>query len=233
MARMIPCSTPTPTTTTAVTRATANSSLRSAGSRACRERSTSLRPIRKTTAASTALGRYSGAWSGGGARSRRRPPSSAARPAYGFRLSTIAVFVGLPLTTNVPLSPARDVREAEAEEVELSSKPLVVLDCVGTRGGCALREDHEEQRRRDREQRGGVAQVTPCGTPMCGRPLGTGPRVETPWAGSRRPTRGDHPDHGDEAAGNLLHVAGEADEDREHAADTRSSATRRPRCARA
>ena len=179
---MMPCSTPTPTTTAAVIAATQNSSLRSRQISRMFAMSTSLRPIRKTTAERTAFGRYC---SGFVRKSRTIATTTAvvscATCVRLFASSTISVFVGLPLTTNVLLSPAARLDARQADEVVVLDEALLVLDGVGPRGRGALREDHEEHRRGRREQRRSRrSSRRRSGSRCAGRPLGTGPRIETP-----------------------------------------------------
>ena len=69
-----------------------------------------------------------------------------------FASSTISVFVGLPLTTNVPRQAGREVRRAEPDQVVVLDERLVVADRVGARGRGALGEDHEDHRDGGREQ---------------------------------------------------------------------------------
>ena len=104
---MIPCLTPTTTTTVAVAHATRNSSRRHRMIRRIPRRSISSMPIRNTIDASTASGMYCRGFVRNNStiktmnavtncESWLRPPA----------LSTICVFVGLPFTTNVPDKPA-------------------------------------------------------------------------------------------------------------------------------
>ena len=107
MARMTACSMPTTTTVAAVRRATTNSPDRTRAMPRMPAMSMSLRPMSKTTAARTAFGMYCRAGVRKSRTSATNPPATSCEswvlpPAP----STIWVLVGLPLTTNVPLSPA-------------------------------------------------------------------------------------------------------------------------------
>ena len=107
MATMIPWSTPTRTTVPAVMAATTNSSRRNFQMRFIPATSTNSMPIRNTTVESTADGMY---WSGAVSHSRTIATMATVVTDASWLLppapSTIWVFVGLPLTTNVPVNAA-------------------------------------------------------------------------------------------------------------------------------
>ena len=121
--------------------------------------STSLRPIRKTTEASTALGRY--------CRGFVRKSRTIATIDGGGELRHLRM--ALRLVDHLRLGRAAVDDEGAAEAGSRgwpgrvrrdrcpSSNVLAVLDGVGARGGGALRENHEEHRGRRRDQRGRVA----------------------------------------------------------------------------
>jgi hypothetical protein len=113
IARIIPCSTPTKTTTAVVVSANANSPGLSRRIALNARRSMRLRAMVKTTAPRTQRGRN---WSGP-VRKRRTSATTAAvvRCAIWFvppERSTMAVCVGLPFTTNVPVKAAEILAEA-------------------------------------------------------------------------------------------------------------------------
>ncbi len=107
IATMMPCSTPTRTTVPAVMAATTNSSRRSFQIRFMPAMSTSSMPIRNTTVDSTASGMYcSGAVSHSSTIATMATVTTEANCDFPPAPSTIWVFVGLPLTTNVPVKAA-------------------------------------------------------------------------------------------------------------------------------
>ena len=68
-------------------------------------------------------------------------------------LSTICVFVGLPLTTKVPDSPA-NIGQCQTDQVGILAESIVVERGKGARGRCALGQDDHEHRKGRRKQRG-------------------------------------------------------------------------------
>ena len=129
----------------AVMRATPNSAGRSR--KICRIPDTSIksRPIKKTTAESTA----SGMNSKGPVRKRstRRTITLVVICANWLcppALSTICVLVGLPLTTKAPVSPAPNVGEAEAHQVNVLAEAFVVTGGIGSRRRGALGQDYHK-----------------------------------------------------------------------------------------
>ena len=208
IARMIPCSTPQATTVTAVTAAIANSIT-------WPERriflmptmSTSSMPIRNTTDASTQFGRY---WSGFGQEEqddqRRRPRWSGRRAACARRrCRRSAVFVGLPLTTNVPVRPAPMFADPEADHVR------VLVERAPRSGRAYAREVAALWARMTMKIETAVATscaTSPNGTlgqQTSGSPPGTVPRSETPCEARSKPQlTDDRADDGDQRARDLL-----------------------------
>ena len=72
-------------------------------------------------------------------------------------VSTIAVLVGLPLTTNVPDETGADVGHGQADKVDVLVELVVELGRVGARRGGALRHDDDEDGERRRGELGVVA----------------------------------------------------------------------------
>ena len=106
-ARMMPSSTPRTTTAPVVTRATVNSCQVKRRIRRISLTLMSWTTIRKTTAARAAVGKYAS----GPVRSKRTTRTTAEALSWASWLrppawSTICALVGLPLTTNVPVTAA-------------------------------------------------------------------------------------------------------------------------------
>src|ERR1700693_5194045 len=140
---MIPSFTPINTTVAAVKRARLNSARLSPLILASPRISINLTPIRNTIAASTALGR----WLKGSVRNKSTAKATIAVATCANWLrppaeSTIAVLVGLPFTTKVPLQAAATIGQGQAHEVHVFIKALAVTQGVGTGSGGTLRQDH-------------------------------------------------------------------------------------------
>ena len=180
--------------------------------------SISLRPIRKTTEDSTQFGRYcSGLVRKISTIATTTAVVICATWVWLFASSTISVLVGLPFTTNVPLKPAVEVREAETDQIGVLLEPLAVLHRVGARGRGALGEDHDEHREGRRQQQHGVVPGDVLRQADVRQPARNGPEDrDVVRCEVEDPAERDHPDHGDEAAGNRLEPAPEDDQDREH-----------------
>jgi hypothetical protein len=90
--------------------------------------SISFRPIRKTTAARTAFGRYCS----GFVRNSSTSATTAAVVSWATCVwlrasSTISVFVGLPFTTKVPLNPAARLAALKPTRSSFSTKRSLYL----------------------------------------------------------------------------------------------------------
>ena len=143
--------------------------------------STSSMPMRNTTDGQHGVGQVLRAARSGTAARRARPRAVDELGELRLRppaLSTICVLVGLPLTTNVPGQARGEVRQRQADQVDVLVVTLLVARRVGPRGGGALRQDDDEHRERDGRQQGGdVRSSSTAGRPKVGNPPGTGPSM--------------------------------------------------------
>ena len=148
--------------------------------------STSFSPIRNTTAASTAFGMYERGTV------RNRSTTTTMTPVVSCEiwlrppaLSTISVFVGLPLTTNVPESPAARLLVPSPTRSTFSSK-LSSYFIAYARDVAALwariRMNIEKTTGSNALMSSRSWSMAIAGSPMGGRPLGTEPIVVIPRA---------------------------------------------------
>ena len=108
----------------------------------------------KTTEARTAFGMYDS----GPVRNSRTTTTIAAAVSCEIwvrppALSTISVFVGLPLTTNVPVMPAAAFATPSPIEVDVLLEAVRVLHRVGPGRRGALGEDDDDERDDGRQER--------------------------------------------------------------------------------
>ena len=100
--------------------------------------------------------------------------------------TTICVFVGLPLTTNVPVTAAARLAAAEREQVGVGVDLLVEPRRVGPRGRRTLSEDHDEHRGGEWAARRPGRRGRSAGSARPGSPAGTAPSTATPRSDSPR-----------------------------------------------
>ena len=187
IARMMPCSTPTAKTTTAVTAAITNSLIRAARIRFRPSTSTSPTPIRNTIAASTAVGMSVSPLVKNS--TTTRTTSDMVRFATWVRplcSSRIWVLVGLPFTTKVPLSPAARLAPARPTMSRFTSTRWLCFIAKLREVAALWAMMRTKQEKAIPRTLGTSLQVIPSGSPIGGNPPCTAPTTATPCAEASR-----------------------------------------------
>ena len=166
--------------------------------------SISLTPIRKTTADRTALGRY---WSGFVEEQQHDRDDDGGRQLRDLGVALRLVdHLGLgraAVDHERAAEAGREVRNAEPDEVGVLDEALPVLDGVGPEVAALwARITRNIEAAVGSESDASLQVEALAGSPGAGRPLGTGPRIDTPCAlevedrssrRSRRRRRRDRP----------------------------------------
>jgi hypothetical protein len=96
--------------------------------------------------------------------------------------STISVLVGLPFTTKVPLTPAETLAGPRPTRSVFSVRRSLYLTAWAREVAALWARITRNIEIAVGSRLVVSCQVRPVGSPMLGRPLGTGPRIETSWA---------------------------------------------------